>query len=223
MARAPLVLVECGSFNPITYLHLRMMEMAKDWANRNGFFVVGGYLSPVTDAYKKKGLLEARHRVAMCEAAVASSDWIAVDPWESRQPEFIRTKKTLERFSSLVNSQEGRDHIGAQQRVQVMLVCGADLVGSFNIPDLWSVKDMQDLVTDGIIVIEREGQDIDALVGANDAIRHLRPQLKVVAQDIVNNVSSTKVRQFFREGRSVKYLTSDRVIEYAQANKLYLE
>lgn len=63
--RTPLVLVACGSFSPITYLHLRMFEMANDYARINTQYeVVGGYLSPVSDAYKKAGLAEAHHRYA---------------------------------------------------------------------------------------------------------------------------------------------------------------
>ena len=83
--RIPLVLVACGSFSPITYLHLRMFEMANDYARINTQYeVVGGCmlywfivthaygqaqdltafldLSPVSDAYKKAGLAESRHR-----------------------------------------------------------------------------------------------------------------------------------------------------------------
>lgn len=62
-SRTPVVLVACGSFNPLTYLHLRMFEMAKDYARQNtNFEVVGGYLSPVSDEYKKPGLISAFHR-----------------------------------------------------------------------------------------------------------------------------------------------------------------
>lgn len=62
-AKQPLVLVACGSFSPVTYLHLRMFEMAKDYIRQNtDFEIVGGYLSPVSDMYKKPGLLSAQHR-----------------------------------------------------------------------------------------------------------------------------------------------------------------
>lgn len=61
--RTPLVLVACGSFSPITYLHLRMFEMCADFAKFNTEFeVMGGYLSPVSDAYKKAGLASSQHR-----------------------------------------------------------------------------------------------------------------------------------------------------------------
>jgi nicotinamide mononucleotide adenylyltransferase len=62
-SKQPLVLVACGSFSPITYLHLRMFEMAKDYARQQTEYeIVGGYLSPVSDMYKKPGLLSAKHR-----------------------------------------------------------------------------------------------------------------------------------------------------------------
>ena len=62
-SKTPLLLVACGSFSPITYLHLRMFEMAADYVKFNtDFELVGGYLSPVSDAYKKAGLASAEHR-----------------------------------------------------------------------------------------------------------------------------------------------------------------
>ena len=84
-------LIGCGSFNPPTLLHLRLFEMARDWARTNSTFeVVGGYLSPVGDAYEKAGLAAARDRAAMCREAAADSTWIDVDPWEALQAEYQR-------------------------------------------------------------------------------------------------------------------------------------
>lgn len=61
--KTPVVLVACGSFSPVTYLHLRMFEMAKDFIRQHtNFEIMGGYLSPVSDMYKKPGLLSANHR-----------------------------------------------------------------------------------------------------------------------------------------------------------------
>lgn len=61
--RTPLVLVACGSFSPITYLHLRMFELALDYVRFNtDFELVAGYFSPVSSKYKKVGLAPAHHR-----------------------------------------------------------------------------------------------------------------------------------------------------------------
>jgi nicotinamide mononucleotide adenylyltransferase len=80
--KIPLVLVACGSYSPVTYLHLRMFEMGADYiADHNLFEIIGGYFSPVSDAYAKPGLAASFHRVKMCELAVQESSWIMVDHW----------------------------------------------------------------------------------------------------------------------------------------------
>lgn len=62
-SKTPLLLVACGSFSPITFLHLRMFVMAADYVKfSTDFEIVGGYLSPVSEAYKKAGLASAEHR-----------------------------------------------------------------------------------------------------------------------------------------------------------------
>ncbi|GME79700.1 unnamed protein product [[Candida] boidinii] len=59
----PLVIVACGSFSPITYLHLRMFEMALDAIReQTRFEVIGGFYSPVSDNYRKQGLAPSSHR-----------------------------------------------------------------------------------------------------------------------------------------------------------------
>lgn len=59
-SKTPIALVACGSFSPVTYLHLRMFEMARDYIRtQTNFEVVAAYMSPVNDDYKKPGLLSA--------------------------------------------------------------------------------------------------------------------------------------------------------------------
>lgn len=59
-SKTPIALVACGSFSPVTYLHLRMFEMARDYIRtQTNFEVIAAYMSPVNDDYKKPGLLSA--------------------------------------------------------------------------------------------------------------------------------------------------------------------
>lgn len=69
------ILVATGSFNPPTFMHLRMFELARDALNSYGYCVIGGYMSPVNDAYNKKGLISAEHRLRLCHLACKSSDF----------------------------------------------------------------------------------------------------------------------------------------------------
>lgn len=57
--------------------------------------VVKGIISPVGDGYKKKGLIEACHRLEMAKLATENSGWITVDYWESLQPEWVETAKVI--------------------------------------------------------------------------------------------------------------------------------
>ncbi|KAK7854313.1 nicotinamide/nicotinic acid mononucleotide adenylyltransferase, partial [Quercus suber] len=57
-------------------------ELARDALNAEGYCVIGGYMSPVNDAYKKRGLLSAEHRIQLCHLASKSSKFAMVDPWE---------------------------------------------------------------------------------------------------------------------------------------------
>lgn len=118
--RIPLVIVACGSFSPITFLHLRMFggqlisihpplttrqEMAHDYVQAtNKFQILGGYFSPVSDAYNKHGLAKGEHRVAMCELALHDSQWLMVDDWETKQREFQRTAVVLDHFYESLNA-----------------------------------------------------------------------------------------------------------------------
>ncbi|KFO08828.1 Nicotinamide mononucleotide adenylyltransferase 3, partial [Balearica regulorum gibbericeps] len=57
--------------------------------------VIEGIMSPVNDDYGKKGLVSARHRIAMAKLALETSDWIRVDPWETEQETWTETVKVL--------------------------------------------------------------------------------------------------------------------------------
>ncbi|XP_058575145.1 nicotinamide/nicotinic acid mononucleotide adenylyltransferase 1 isoform X5 [Neofelis nebulosa] len=102
--KTEVVLLACGSFNPITNMHLRLFELAKDYMNGTGKYrVIKGVISPVGDAYKKKGLISAHHRVIMAELATKNSEWVEVDTWESLQKDWVETLKVL-RLRALVVS-----------------------------------------------------------------------------------------------------------------------
>ncbi|KAE9456580.1 hypothetical protein C3L33_11520, partial [Rhododendron williamsianum] len=117
-------------------------ELARDALKLEGFHVIGGYMSPVNDAYKKRGLISAKHRIELCHRACRSSEFIMVDPWEANQNTFQRTLAVLCRIkSSLVESGQI-----SGDSLKVMLVCGSDLLESFSIPGAWIREQASSLV-----------------------------------------------------------------------------
>ncbi|KIJ55090.1 hypothetical protein M422DRAFT_63292 [Sphaerobolus stellatus SS14] len=224
-SRTPVVLVACGSFSPVTYLHLRMFEMAVDHVRQNTEFeVMGGYLSPVSDKYIKPGLLSSFHRVNMCELATENtSSWLMVDPWEAFQPEYQRTAVVLDHFDHEINEVFGGvvTDEGVRKNVRVMLLAGSDLIATMSEPGVWAPEDLEHILGRyGTFIVERAGTDVSA---ATDALARWRHNIYLVHQMIHNDVSSTKVRLFLRRGLSVRYLTPSCVIDYIEEHGLYLD
>ncbi|EOD43743.1 putative nicotinamide mononucleotide adenylyl transferase protein [Neofusicoccum parvum] len=222
--RTPLVLVACGSFSPITYLHLRIFEMALDWVRYNTEFeVIGGYLSPVGDAYKKAGLASAEHRIRMCELAVEDSTWISVDQWEPLHKEYLPTAKVLDHFDHELNEVRGgvEDRSGQKRKVRVALLAGADLIQTMSTPNLWAPKDLDHILGHyGAFIVEREGTDIDDALAS---LQQWRDNIYVIHQLVKNDVSSTRIRLFLKRDMSIRYLVPEPVIKYIEANGLYSE
>ncbi|TIB06253.1 hypothetical protein E3P96_00627 [Wallemia ichthyophaga] len=226
--KIPLVIVACGSFSPPTYLHLRMFEMASDQIREKGKFeILGGYYSPVSDAYKKSGLAAAQHRVMMCHLGVeCTSDWLMVDPWEANKKEFTRTAHVLDHFDQEINECDEygvklRD--GSRRKVQIMLLAGGDLIESFGEPGVWSEDDLNHILGKfGALIVERTGSDVWAFLLSHDLLYKHRRNVIVVKQLIYNDISSTKVRLFVRRGMSIRYLLPSAVAAYILNNKIYI-
>lgn len=166
--KTPLVLVSCGSFSPPTNLHLRMFEQAADYCEfQTNYEIIGGYFSPVGDAYKKAGLVSAHHRINMTRIAVKdSSKWIDVDPWEPLHKEYLPTVKVLDHFEHELNDVMGgiETATGEKRRVHVALLAGADLIQTMSTPGLWAQEDLKRILGYyGAFILERSGTDIGKL------------------------------------------------------------
>jgi len=211
-----IALVACGSFNPPTYMHLRLFEMARDHFESLDVQskVAYGFLSPVSDAYRKPGLLSWQHRVKMCELAAKTSSWISVHEWEAQQPEYVRTVFVLDKIQAELFQKDPDVH--------VYLLCGADLVESFAKPGVWSEEDMRRIFsTYQVACVERVDTNLKDVIFGHDILFQYRHRIHIIPQWISNDVSSTKVRASLRRGLSVNYLLPRDVIEYIQKHGLY--
>ncbi|XP_008796379.1 nicotinamide/nicotinic acid mononucleotide adenylyltransferase [Phoenix dactylifera] len=214
------VLVSTGSFNPPTYMHLRMFELAKDALKAQGYSVIGGYMSPANDAYRKKDLLSATHRVQLCELACKSSSFVMVDPWEAKQYGYQRTLTVLSRIKSSLC----KTGLASEESLKIMLLCGSDLLESFSIPGFWMLDQVRTICRDfGVVCIRREGRDIEKIISSNEILNENMSNIISVDEIVPNQISATRVRECIRRGLSIKYLTPDEVIDYIKDQKLYLK
>ncbi|KAJ9162363.1 Nicotinamide-nucleotide adenylyltransferase [Coniochaeta hoffmannii] len=221
--KTPLALIACGSFSPVTFLHLRMFEMASDFVRFNtDFEVIGGWLSPVSDAYKKVGLAAGHHRVTMCRAAVEHSSWLMVDSFETDvrnaagEPVYVPTARVLDHFDHEINEVLG----GVDgKKVKICLLAGSDLIQTMSTPNLWSPADLDIILGQyGAFIIERSGTDIEEALAS---LRQYENNIWVISQVIQNDVSSTKVRLFLKKDLSVRYLIPDPVVAYIEEHGLF--
>ncbi|XP_030624493.1 nicotinamide/nicotinic acid mononucleotide adenylyltransferase 1 isoform X1 [Chanos chanos] len=249
LEKTKVVLLACGSFNPITNMHLRMFELARDHLEDTGQYrVVRGIISPVGDAYKKKGLIEAYHRVEMARLATESSDWIRVDNWESQQNEWLETAKVIRHHhAELLTADKNNDDVDsvkfAKRRrleetecsyentccshtrtdtAQLKLLCGADVLESFGVPNLWKQEDIEEIVgRHGLVCITRCGTDVDKFIHQSDQLWKHRKNIHVVKEWVTNDISATHIRRALRRGQSIRYLLPDTVVNYIQEHCLY--
>uniref|UniRef100_A0A3Q3A6W3 Nicotinamide-nucleotide adenylyltransferase n=3 Tax=Kryptolebias marmoratus TaxID=37003 RepID=A0A3Q3A6W3_KRYMA len=234
--RVPLVLLACGSFNPITNQHMRLFELARDHMHSTGQYeVVGGIVSPVSDGYGKQGLVLAKHRIAMAKLALRSSNWVTVDEWESQQPDWTETVVTMryhyERIQKEYEPSAGtlRDSRGHNKNVsspspRLKLLCGADFLNTFKIPGLWLDDHVEDLVGRfGLVCVSRGSLQPERAVHESDTLYRHRRNIFLVREWMRNETSATEVRRALRRGLSVKYLIPDSVIEYIEEHDLYTE
>jgi nicotinamide mononucleotide adenylyltransferase len=94
---------------------------------------------------------------------------------------------------------------------------------------VWSIPDLDHILSGyGIFVVERSGSAVhDALAPlkewSNDLGKDWLENIHVIRQLIANDISSTGIRQFLRQGMSVHYLLPACVIEYIREHGLYRE
>lgn len=240
------VLLSCGSFNPITNMHLRMFELARDHLEDTGQYrVVKGIISPVGDAYKKKGLIDSSHRLEMARLSTEDSDWITVDSWETLQPEWVETAKVVRHhYDELLAAEQNNDDVDTvkyakKRRIaenylqgsshhkrrdgpQLMLLCGADVLESFGVPNLWKQDDIAEIVGRyGLVCITRSGSDPHKFIHQSDVLWKHRKKIHLVHEWVTNEISATHVRRSLRRGRSVRYLLPESVVRYIQEHGLY--
>jgi hypothetical protein len=98
---------------PHLTLHLRaaptcsllVFEQARNYLQfeQDRYDVIGGFLSPVHDAYGKSSLIPQKLRYDMCVAAVKNSSWLSVQEWEMKQKGWTTTAETLCKYQEALN------------------------------------------------------------------------------------------------------------------------
>jgi nicotinic acid mononucleotide adenylyltransferase len=175
------VLLSTGSFNPLHWGHIGILECAARLLEASGTTrVIAGFLSPSSDIYlssksSRKGLgwfLPSELRVASCGRFTANHPWIETSGWEADQPHFVDFPSVASHLKRVV---EGR----LQRSINVYYVCGADLYRRAGL-----VRGLPNGI--GVVVVARENDHVP-----QDASRKI---LSMPSQPRFNFQSSTQAR-----------------------------
>lgn len=105
---------------------------------------------------------------------------------------------------------------------QVKLLCGTDILESFQVPGLWKPEDIKEIVANhGMVCITRAGSSAQTFIYESDLLWKYRENITIVEEWITNDISATKIRRALRRGQSVRYLVPDDVQAYIEKHNLY--
>lgn len=160
----PIIWIPCSRYRCFDFGYVicvrSLTEIARDHFREQGTHeVIAGVVSPVHDKYNKNGLVSAKHRSAMVKLSLQTSDWIRLSDWECmKQNQWTRTRVSLQYHQNYINSilndtngtvneiipgwvpENIKKYKG--ERVQIKLLCGADLLESFAVKNLWEPEDV---------------------------------------------------------------------------------
>lgn len=181
-----------GSFNPIHVGHLMLAQYMVNFADVDEVWLV---VSPQNPFKQDVELADTQHRLNMARLAVGDNEKIKISEVELSLPKPSYTIDTLRALEKEYPESE------------FSIIMGAD-----NLMGLNRWKEAETLLSRyRIIVYPRPGYEAKEPEGAHIEIVDA-PQV---------DISSTQLRRWIGEGRSVLYFTNDKVIEYFSQNNLY--
>lgn len=181
-----------GSFNPIHVGHLMLAQYMVNFADVDEVWLV---VSPQNPFKQDVELADTQHRLNMARLAVGDNEKIKISEIELSLPKPSYTIDTLRALEK------------EYPEIEFSIIMGAD-----NLLGLNRWKEAETLLSRyRIIVYPRPGYEAKEPEGAHIEIVDA-PQV---------DISSTQLRRWIGEGRSVLYFTNDKVIEYFSQNNLY--
>lgn len=183
-----------GTFDPVHTVHLIVAERARDALALDEIWLMPARIPP----HKQDQVITAdSHRIEMLQRAVADNERFRVTTVElDEQGE--TPSYTYDTMKRLVAAYEG---------VEFFFIIGGDMVEY--LPKWHRVDELLHMVQ--FVALARPGYSMDT------PYRELLMEVEMPQLD----VSSSQIRKFVREGRSIRYLVPEAVRLYIEENRLY--
>lgn len=182
-----------GTFNPIHIGHLILAEEARFKLKLDKLILVPAFMPPHKDT---SDVIDAKDRLEMVRLAIEDNPAFEISTYEVDSKKKSYSIDTLKEFRKIYGDE-----------AQLCFITGSD-----SLKDLFSWKNINDIFKiSKFIVANRPGYPLKDIPKEADT---------VVITPI--EVSSEDIRKRLKEGRSIRYLVSEKVRKYILEHNLYL-
>lgn len=200
-SKEKVIVIFGGSFNPPTNSHLSLAEQIYCHFDE----VEKVIFMPVSDAYPKKDLLQAKYRVKMLELVCKVNPHFEVSTLEVDAPVLLSSIDTLRKMKQVYENHD------------IWLVLGTD-----NLKVMTSWPCYQELLKDfRCLVLERNKDVLEHILEQNPLLQPYKERFIKMKESIHSDASATLLRQKLREGQSIRYMVPDEVYFYIVEKGLY--
>ena len=200
-----------GAFDPVHIGHLRGAMAVRDTLNLERVDLIPAAQSPLKD----QATVDAAHRLAMLDLAVADLKGVAVDARELGRPGPSYTVDTLEGL---------RHEYGAER--PLVWIMGADILSTLPRWSRWrALLDFAHVVVIGRPDAEPHPSEVSDWLSKHkvdkaDLLSRPGGGVFSLAQPLLD-ISSSDIRTMIAEGRDPRFLLPDGVMEYISNHALF--
>jgi nicotinate-nucleotide adenylyltransferase len=191
-----------GTLDPVHHGHLFAAEEVRArFELERVLFIPCGH-APHKD---ERGMTAAEHRYRMCVLATQSNPFFEVSRIEIDRPGASYTIDTLRQLRTIHGAE-----------TELFFILGADALLEI---DTWHMPDAV-LAEARCVAVPRPGSELTGLASVLGGERASRVE---VVPLLGLEISATEIRRRVREGRPIRYLTPDAVVDYIGREGLYVE
>ena len=190
------------TFNPIHQGHLLLAEQAREYCELDEVLFI-----PSGNSYMKDSseILDGEIRIFMTAAAIEDN------------PSFTLSTMEMEREGATYTCDTIQDLREKEPFAQYYFIMGADSLFSME-----SWKDPGEIFKNCILVAAaRDSRDTFSLTEKATELQAKYQARIIILPERKIDISSSEVRSRIREGKSVRYMIPDKVIDYISSNHLY--
>lgn len=197
-----------GSFNPPTYAHLKIAQIALEQCNLDKIFFV-----PVGNNYKKPELIDEEYRYEMLKILCKDEKNIFAEDIELKQKGNISTIQAFEMIENKYNKI-------CKEDVEIYYIMGAD-----NFVKLPSWNNAENLIKKyKYIIFKRDNLDLEELIEKNELLNSNRNNFKILELNEYKEYRSSIIRNLAKQGvyQETELYTKKEIIDYIYRNKIYI-